>query len=111
MPFCIIESMIRLAALVFFLFAITGSVASAHTNDSLTISNPKKMTVTDVLQQHTDAWMKIPGVIGTGEGQLKGKPCITIFIVKPSDKIKKGIPKTVEGYPVVFKTTGTIKAY
>lgn len=67
------------------------------------------MTITEVLKKYTDTWMKISGVIGTGEGESGGKPCIKVFINKHSKLIKKKIPKNVEGYEVVLEETGTIK--
>ena len=68
------------------------------------------MTVAEVLAKHTDTWMKIPGVIGTGEGKSNGKPCIMIFTQHKSGAIRKKIPKIVDGYKVVFEQTGKVIA-
>ena len=68
------------------------------------------MTITEVLEKHTDKWMEIPGVIGTGEGKSDDKPCITILMANNYETIKKKIPKTVEGYKVVFQETGEVRA-
>ncbi len=68
------------------------------------------MTITQVLEKHTDKWMRIPGVTGTGEGMSDGKPCIIVFIHKTSATIKKKIPKMVGGYTVILEVTGEIKA-
>jgi len=68
-----------------------------------------KMTISEVLKKYTDRWMKIPGVIGTGEGESGGKPCIKVFTEHNSKLIKKKVPKTAEGYKVVLEETGKIK--
>ena len=70
----------------------------------------KKMTITEVLEKHTDTWMSIPGVLGTAQSEKDGKPAITIFIEQKSSTIEEKIPKSVEGYPVVLEVTGEIKA-
>jgi hypothetical protein len=69
-----------------------------------------KMSISEVLKKYTDSWMKIPGVVGTGEGKSEGKPCVIVFMNCNSKLIKKKIPKTVDGYKVVFEETGEIKA-
>lgn len=73
----------------------------------------KKMTtktIEEVLKNHTDKWMSIPGVVGTAIGQYKGKPCIKILVAKKTDELRKKIPSQVEGFAVVIEKTGEIRA-
>jgi hypothetical protein len=67
-------------------------------------------TIEQVQQEHTEAWMAIPGVIGTAIGEHKGKPCILILTASNTEQIRRKIPATMEGYPVVVKYTGEIRA-
>jgi hypothetical protein len=67
-------------------------------------------TIEQVQQKHTDAWMAIPGVIGTAIGQSEGKPCILVFTAANTEEVRRKIPLTVEGYPVVVQYTGEIHA-
>ena len=67
-------------------------------------------TIEQVQQEHTDAWMAIPGVVGTAIGQYQGKPCILVFAAADTELIKRKIPPTVDGYPVVVQYTGEIHA-
>ena len=67
-------------------------------------------TIEQVQREHTDAWMAIPGVIGTAIGQHKGTPCILVLAASSTKQIKQAIPSTVEGYPVVVQYTGEIRA-
>ncbi len=69
---------------------------------------PKK-TVANVLQQHTGKLMAIPGVVGTGEGIYRGKPCILVFVEKKSPALMKKLPKVLEGYAVVIHEVGKVK--
>jgi hypothetical protein len=67
-------------------------------------------TIQQVQQEHTDEWMAIPGVVGTAISQCDGKPCILVLTAANPEHIKKRIPATVEGYPVVVQYTGEIRA-
>jgi hypothetical protein len=67
-------------------------------------------TIEQVQQEHTDAWMAIPGVVGTAIGQCQGKPCILVFTAANTEQVRRKIPPMVEGYPVVVEYTGEIRA-
>ena len=69
------------------------------------------MTLGEIIQKYTDTWMKIPGVIGIGEGESHGKPCLKVFIKHHSKIIKKKIPKVAGGYKVVLVETGKVEAF
>lgn len=69
------------------------------------------MTVAEVLRKHTDEWMQIEGVTGTGEGKTKdGIPCITVFVDHKTPTIRKKIPSSIDGYKVKIEATGKIEA-
>lgn len=67
-------------------------------------------TIEQVQQEHTDAWLAIPGVVGTGIGQCSGKPCILIFTTSNPERVRRKIPSAVEGYPVVIQRMGEVHA-
>jgi hypothetical protein len=67
-------------------------------------------TIEQVLNDHTDQWMAVPGVVGTAIGECKGKPCILILTAANTEQVRRRIPATVEGYPVVIQHTGEIHA-
>jgi len=67
-------------------------------------------TIEQVQQEHTDAWMAIPGVVGIAIGQYQGKPCILVFTAADTEQVGRKIPPTVDGYPVVLQYTGEIHA-
>ena len=67
-------------------------------------------TIEAVLKAHTDEWMAIPGVVGTGIGECEGKPCIRIFVAKKTPELLKKIPSKLEGFVVDVEETGEIRA-
>ncbi len=67
-------------------------------------------TIQQVQQEHTEEWMAIPGVVGTAVGQYKGSPCILVFTASNPDQVKRQIPSTVDGYPIVIQHMGEVRA-
>lgn len=67
-------------------------------------------TIEDVLKAHTDAWMALPHVVGTGIGEWRGRPCLVVFVSKQTPELKTRIPSSVEGFPVVIEEVGTVRA-
>lgn len=68
------------------------------------------MTIEDALAEHTDAWMAIDGVEGTGIGLCEGVPCITVFVSRPPEEFAASLPDSVEGHPVRLEPTGQFEA-
>ena len=67
-------------------------------------------TIEEVQEAYTDAWMAIPGVVGTGIGESKGKPCIRVFVARKTEELEKKLPSQVEGFPVIIEETGEFRA-
>ncbi len=65
--------------------------------------------IEDVLKEHTGRLLSIPGVVGTAEGTLNGRPCIVVYVVETSPALRKDIPDSLEGYPVVIEETGVVR--
>src|SRR5262245_18660792 len=60
-------------------------------------------------ERHTDALLKIPGVIGTGVGiKSDGRPAIKILLERSG---VAGLPATLDGLPVEATVTGRIMAF
>jgi len=101
----------RTAASVF-LFGVTFfilTVGNLHCNREGEKSMEQK-PIEEVLKNHTDHLMSIPGVVGTGIGEFEGKPCIKVFVMKKTEELERKIPHALEGYTVVIDETGEIKA-
>ena len=72
-------------------------------------TEPEK-TIEAVLREYTDSLLSVPGVVGTGQGQCAGKPCIHVYAVKKTSELLRRIPSTLEGYVVEVQETGAIRA-
>ena len=63
----------------------------------------------EVLQEHTNGLMAMPGVVGTAQGLCNGEPCIRVFTVESSDELLRQIAQEIEGYPVEVQETGEFR--
>lgn len=64
-----------------------------------------------VLADHDRELMAAPGVVGVYVGVLSDQrsPCLKVMLTRNDPALQRGIPKTLEGYPVVTEVTGEIK--
>ena len=67
-------------------------------------------TVGDVLRAHTAELLKIPGVVGTGEGEVRGSPAVLVLVSQKTSEVSKRVPRRLEGYPVVVQVVGDVRA-
>jgi len=54
--------------------------------------------------------MAIPGVVGTALGQQDRRPCILVLTASNTEQVRRKIPTSVEGYPVVVQYVGEVRA-
>lgn len=67
-------------------------------------------TIEEVLKEHTDKLMSLPGVVGTAQGLCDNKPCIKVYVIEKTSELVQKIPDIIEGYQVVVEETGEIRA-
>lgn len=75
---------------------------------------PESMTRRDinaVLKDHDKELLAIPGVVGVYVGLLPDDktPCLKVMVVKETEDLKRKIPKSIEGYPVLIEESGVIR--
>lgn len=62
-----------------------------------------------VLRQHQGSLLSRPGVTGVGIGRSAiGGPAVIVYLLDPG--YSESIPKMLNGFPVILKVTGEIKA-
>lgn len=66
--------------------------------------------VEEVLRDHADALMSIPGVAGVGQGVCDGRPCIKVFLREQTREAETQIPAVLDGCRVIVEVTGEITA-
>lgn len=78
------------------------------------IGQQESMTRKDinaVLKDHDKELLAIPGVVGVYVGLLPDDktPCLKVMVIKETDDLKRKIPKSIEGYPVLIEESGVIR--
>ena len=71
--------------------------------------NVTSKPISEVLQAHTPELMAIPGVIGTGEGELRGERTVLVLVTRRTPEIDARVPKRLEGYPVDIRVVGEVR--
>jgi hypothetical protein len=68
-------------------------------------------SIDKILRKHEPRIMQIPGVTGVGIGEdSKGAAAIKVYVERMTAELRKQLPKTLDGYPVVTEATAEFKA-
>lgn len=71
---------------------------------------PMLRDINDVMRDHTNELMSLPGVVGVFIGQgADGVPCIKVMIAEEDSMVIRRIPKELEGHTVIVEVTGEIR--
>ena len=72
-----------------------------------------QMDINDVLRDHDQELMAIPGVVGVYVGLLPDNKtsCLMVMVVKETKDLRKKIPESLEGYPVLLEESGIIRPF
>ena len=67
--------------------------------------------INDVLRDHDDDLMAIPGVVGVYVGLMADEktPCLKVMAARKTPELDGKVPKLLEGYPVVVEESGIIR--
>jgi len=66
-------------------------------------------TIEEVLAEHTDELMSIPGVNGVAQTLCNERPGIVVYVIESSPELTGQIPESIEGFPVTVEVMGEIK--
>jgi hypothetical protein len=70
----------------------------------------QKKSIEVIFKEYQEEWLAIPGVQGFYQGESEnGDEIIVIMVDKITDEIRKTLPDSVEGYPVIIEEVGVIK--
>lgn len=92
------------------LFILGVSPGCQHTMPDEPPLAPRR-DINAVLADHARKLMAIPGVVGVYIGLLDDDqtPCLKVMIERKDAQLKRAIPRSLEGYPVVTEVSGTIR--
>lgn len=98
--------MVRLALIVMLLVVScrSGSLSMEPGKDV------QNRPIEDVLAEKSSEWMKIEGVVGVGQGEREGKPCLLVLVSRPLGDYADVLPESVDGYAVITEETDPIRA-
>ena len=112
----VVNSLLRIRNQVFTIGAIAFIVALALlscSSEKASKESSQQVETRDiivVMNSHVDSLMSVPGVVGVAVGELSdGTPSIQVLVLKKTEQLLARIPKTIEGHPVVFIETDTIR--
>ena len=69
-----------------------------------------KRHVDEILKEHTEELMAIPGVVAVAVGESGGKPCLRVFVTDMNARSLRDIPDDIEGYGVLITKSGKFQA-
>ena len=107
---CVILKMILFSSGIIVLGSSVVTCANKTVNDRGGEMEMSAKTIEEVLKEHTDELMSIPGVVGTAQSLCNDKPCIKVFVIKKTPELEQKIPAVLEGHPVEVEETGEFKA-
>lgn len=86
--------------------AIRRPVNQTEQKESMT-----RKDINAVLKDHDKELLAIPGVVGVYAGLLPDDktPCLKVMVIKETEDLKRRIPKSIEGYPVLIEESGVIR--
>ncbi len=108
--FCVTLKTVIFTIAIYVLGSSGMTCANKTVNDRGVEKEMSAKTIEEVLKEHTDALMAIPGVVGVGQGLCDGKDCIKVFVIEMTPELEQKIPKVLDGYPVEVEVTGEFKA-
>lgn len=92
-----------------FLLAVAAPACSGR-NASQTNETEMTEEIERVLSRHREAWMAVPGVVGTGIGLCDDTPCLKVFVTEQTAEIRERIPRAVKRYEVRLEVTGGFRS-
>jgi hypothetical protein len=93
------------------LSSLSACSGSGKENTHISSGDPVARSIQDVLSLHTEEWMALPGVVGTGIGDCEGEPCIRVFFAQEIPESMEAIPDSVDGYRVDTEVTGSFRPF
>ena len=66
--------------------------------------------INTVMEAHAGELMAIESVTAVAVGALaNGTPCIKVYVLRKTAAVRRRIPRTLEGHPVIVEESGVIR--
>jgi hypothetical protein len=103
---CLVLARLTLISLVVTMALSSTKPVEGHQGDG----TMKEKSIEEVLKEHADELMSIPGVVGAAQGLCNNKPCIKVFVIEKTKEIEQKIPDELDGYPVGVEQSGEFRS-
>ena len=96
---------------VILLLIVCSSTIGSQVNQTGQKESMTQKDINAVLKDHDKEFLAIPGVVGVYVGLLPdGKtPCLKVMVIQETEYLKRRIPKSIEGFPVLVEESGVIR--
>ncbi len=96
---------------VILLSTVCSTIMGSPVNQTRQQQSMTQKDINAVLKDHDKELLAIPGVVGVYVGLLPDEktPCLKVMVVKETEELKKKIPKSIEGHPVLIEESGVIR--
>lgn len=83
---------------------------NCQTNEFVIKQEKPLRDINEVMKDHTEELMALPGVVGIYIGKTSNnRLCIRVMVVKKTRELIKQIPQALEGHPVEIEVSGVIR--
>ncbi len=69
------------------------------------------MEIEQVLERQREALMRRPGAVGVGIGEHDGVMAIVLMVETKTPETVAGLPRKIDGHPLVVQEVGKAAAY
>lgn len=70
------------------------------------MARPPEEVVTEI----SERLLLMPNVVGVGVGEKDKYPIIRVMVEEDPDGVRKSLPTSIEGYPIIVEKVGEIRA-
>ena len=83
----------------------------SQVNQTAQTESMTQKDINAVLKDHDKELLAITGVVGVYVGLLPDDktPCLKVMVIKETEDLKRRIPKSIEGFPVLVEESGVIR--
>jgi hypothetical protein len=102
---------VHLAVLAIMLLITVSCGSTPHDTNQVGRQVMKQKDINATLKDHENALLAIPGVVGVYVGVLPDDktPCLKVMVIEEAEELRRRIPASIEGYPVLIEETGIIR--
>jgi hypothetical protein len=96
---------------IFFIGIFATSCVGKMIEDRPEKTEARTLSIEEVIKEHSEALMSVPGVVGVGQGLCDNIPCIKVYVNNSSTELDNKIPALLDSYKVSIEVIGELRAH